>query len=55
VEVKELDSIQSSYKGYKISDSDGLFGDIRVLQSGKVSIDFKYSFKWEGKHELTDI
>ena len=64
--VKELESIQPSHKGYRISDSDGLFGKIRVLASGKVSIDFTYPFKWEGrqkwftcgafpKHELSAI
>ena len=64
--VKELESIESSYEGYKVSDSDGLFGNVRVLKSGKVSIDFKYSFKWEKKqswfacgtfpkHELSEI
>ena len=46
--VKELDAIKADWKGDAISDGDGLSGEVRV-NSGKVSIVFRYAFKWLGK------
>lgn len=46
--VKELDAIRPEWKGDQINDGCGLTGEVRV-NSGEVSITFRYAFKWEGK------
>ena len=45
--IKELDAIGADWKGDTLNDGDGLSGDIRF--AGKVSIHFRYAFKWQGK------
>ena len=45
----ELKSISADWKGDTLSDSAGLFGEVRVALNGQVSIRFKYSFRWQGK------
>jgi integrase len=46
--TKELDAIGLDWNGDQLSDSDGLFGKVRV-NSGKTSIAFNFAFKWQGK------
>lgn len=46
--TKELDAIGPDWAGDQLSDSDGLFGKVRV-NSGKVSVAFNFGFKWQGK------
>lgn len=46
--IKELDSVGAQWRGDTLSDGDGLSGEVRV-NSGKVSIVFRYAFKWQGK------
>lgn len=46
--IKELDAIKAEWKGDTLNDSEGLSGDVRV-NSDKVSIAFRYAFKWLGK------
>ena len=46
--VKALEAITSEYDSYDLSDSDGLSGRVSALKSGKISIYFRYPFKWEG-------
>jgi len=46
--VKELDAVPATWKGETLSDGDGLIGEVRV-NSDKVSIAFRYGFKWDGK------
>jgi len=45
--IKELEAIKSIWKGDTISDGEGLCGEVRVNE--KVSIHFRYQFKWGGK------
>ncbi|MDI1310073.1 MAG: tyrosine-type recombinase/integrase [Methylotenera sp.] len=45
--IKELDAIGADWKGDTLNDGDGLSGDVRL--AGKVSIHFRYAFKWQGK------
>jgi len=47
--VKQLQSIPISWSGDSISDGGGLNGEIKVSKSGKVSISFKYTYRFEGK------
>lgn len=47
--IKELAAAKPEWKGDTLSDTDGLFGDVRVASNGNVSIAFKYGFKWQGK------
>lgn len=47
--VKELAAVSPEWKGDSLSDSDGLVGEVRVANSGGVSISFRYGFKWFGK------
>ena len=47
--IKELGAIHASWKGEKISDGDGLTGEIRVTATGDVSIRFLYAFRWQNK------
>jgi integrase len=46
--VKELDAVKEEWKSDILNDSGGLSGEVRV-NSGKVSIVFRYAFKWQGK------
>jgi integrase len=46
--VKELDAVKEEWKGDILNDSGGLSGEVRV-NSGRVSIVFRYAFKWQGK------
>ena len=46
--VKALDAVTPKWKGDTLSDSGGLSGGVRV-NSGNVSIVFRYAFKWLGK------
>ncbi len=46
----ELKSIPVEWRGDTLSDSDGLYGEVRVISnSSQVSIRFKYAFKWNKK------
>lgn len=45
--IKELDAIGVDWKGDTLNDGDGLSGDVRF--AGKVSIHFRYAFKWQVK------
>jgi hypothetical protein len=47
--IRELQTITAEWKGDTVSDGGGLIGEIRTSENGKVSIRFKYSFKWIGK------
>jgi integrase len=47
--IKELEAISSSLKGSKVSDGDGLTGEVRVSTHGNVSIRFLYAFRWQNK------
>lgn len=48
--IKELQNIPPEWLGDSIQDgSNGLVGEIRVSKANKVSIRFRYGFKWEGK------
>lgn len=48
--IKELQNITPEWRGDSIQDgSNGLVGEIRVSKANKVSIRFRYGFKWEGK------
>lgn len=47
--VRELSSTPAAWAGDTISDGGGLSGEVRVGQDSKVSIRFKYAYKWEGK------
>ena len=47
--IKELAAVKPAWKDDTISDSDGLFGSVRVSSEGNISIAFKYGFKWQGK------
>lgn len=46
--IRELDAIKPEWKGDTLNDTDGLFGDVR-LNTNKVSIAFKYAFRWQEK------
>lgn len=46
--IRELNAISADWKGDTLNDSEGLYGDVRV-NSGAVSIRFRYAFRWEGK------
>jgi len=45
--VKELDAIGDDWKGFSLSDGGGLSGTVRF--TGKISIHFRYAYKWQGK------
>ena len=47
--IKELAAAKPDWKGDTLSDADGLFGNVRVVGNGSVSIVFRYGFKWQGK------
>lgn len=47
--VKELAAAKPEWKGDTLSDTDGLSGEVRIANSGSVSIAFRYGFKWQGK------
>ena len=42
---KELDAIPSSWKDDRLHDGGGLFGVVKILSNGSVTIPFKYSFR----------
>jgi len=46
--VKELDAVPAEWRADTLNDGGGLSGEVRV-NSGNVSIVFRYAFKWEGK------
>lgn len=46
--VKELDAVKAEWKGDTLNDGGALSGEVRV-NSGSVSIVFRYAFKWQGK------
>lgn len=46
--IRELNAIPTEWKGDTLNDSEGLYGDVRV-NSGAVSIRFRYAFRWDGK------
>ncbi|PTR17236.1 uncharacterized protein DUF4102 [Nitrosospira sp. Nsp2] len=46
--VKELNAIRAEWKGDTLNDGGGLSGEVRV-NSGSVSVVFRYAFKWQGK------
>lgn len=46
---RELKAIKTEMAGRTLSDEGGLYGSIRALKNGGVSILFRYRFKWEGK------
>jgi integrase len=45
--VVELNAIPPHWKGTTLGDGDGLFGEVRVSVSGRISVRWKYGFKWE--------
>lgn len=47
--IKELDATKLDWKGDTLSDSDGLFGEVRVSNESQVTISFRYGFKWQAK------
>jgi integrase len=47
--IKELEAIPPEWKGDKLSDGDGLVGEVRGATERGVSIHFSYAFKWQGK------
>ncbi len=47
--VKELAAAKPEWKGDTLNDTGGLFGDVRIVSDGRVSIAFRYSFKWQAK------
>jgi integrase len=46
--VKQLQAVPPEWKGDTLSDGQGLSGEVRV-NSGQVSVVFKFAFKWHGK------
>ena len=47
--IQELDAITTDWKGYSLSDGDGLLGEVRTNASSHISIAFRYGFKLLGK------
>jgi integrase len=54
--IQELDAITTDWKGYSLSDGDGLLGEVRTnasshisIASSHISIAFRYGFKLLGK------
>lgn len=47
--TRELQALVASWKGDTLSDGGGLSGEVRVSREGKVSVRFKYAYRWEGK------
>lgn len=47
--IRELQAITPDWKGDTVSDGGGLIGEVRTSEDDKVSIRFKYAFKWKGK------
>lgn len=47
--VKELEAVPATWKADTLSDGDGLSGEVRTSSDGKVTVVFRYAFKWEGK------
>ncbi len=47
--VKELDAVTADWKGDRLSDGEGLQGEVRVSADGAVSIRFLYIFRWQEK------
>ena len=48
--AKELAAIKQDWIGDRLSDGEGLIGEVRKSGDG-VSINFKYGFKWQGKYQ----
>ncbi|CAM8340699.1 tyrosine-type recombinase/integrase [Candidatus Methylopumilus planktonicus] len=42
---KELEAIPATWEGDRLHDGEGLFGEVKVLPDGSISIPFKYSFR----------
>ena len=47
--IKQLDAIPLDWAKDMLADGDGLRGEVRVSSNDKVSINFKYGFRWEDK------
>ena len=47
--ILELKSIPATWRGDSLSDGEGLTGEVRVGETGAVSVRFKYAYRWEGK------
>jgi integrase len=47
--VKQLQAIPASWSGDMVSDGGGLNGEIKVNKDGKVSISFRYTYRYEGR------
>lgn len=46
-----LKAIPSSWRGDYVADGEGLTGEVRVASEGRISINFKYGYKWRGAGE----
>jgi integrase len=46
-----LKAVPSAWKGDYVADGEGLTGEVRVASEGRVSINFKYGYKWLGAGE----
>ena len=46
---KRLAAIPAEWVGDHINDGEGLYGDIRVVGNGVVSVKFRYAYKWQTK------
>lgn len=47
--VRELAAVPPEWKGDTLSDGGGLSGEVRVASDGKVSVRFKFAFRWEDR------
>lgn len=47
--IRELQSIPTDWHGGTLSDGGSLVGEVRMSTQRKISVRFKYGFKWEGK------
>lgn len=47
--VRELAAITVEWRGGTLSDGDGLQGEVSARRDGKISIRFRYRFRWDSK------
>ena len=47
--TRELAAVPAAWKGDTLSDGGGLSGEVRVAADGRVSVRFKFAFRWDGR------
>ena len=47
--TRELAAVPAAWKGDTLSDGGGLSGGVRLAADGRVSVRFKFAFRWDGR------